>query len=402
MRRPVAVVEAAPDRELVVDRHRVVDLQFLHRALHVAQVALEGELRRMHADHHQALVAVTLFPLAHIGQGAQAVDAGIGPEIDQHHLAAQAFGGQRRAVEPAGGTVQRRQRAFHRKLGTGRRIGGAHHHRRAGIGRLAGQGIQQALFQPRGADRRQPGEHAGIPAHRYGHHRQQRGHAERTADPLARAQPPLERGEHAPANPDRQPQRGGRAQCIGQQQPAGAHAGTLQGSAGEDQPQDRAGARRPQQPGGHADQQRGTHAAAPGIGGLVGGCTEPRAQPLERRQQAVGQCRPQQCNGEQRHHHQRDPAPDLVGLRHPLAAHRGQAGHHGEHQRHADQQRQAAAQERAVGTGKHERQHRQDARAENGQHAAQVGKYKQNHRTFLIGGRAGPCPAASSALRAVG
>ena len=50
------------------------------------------ELRRVHADHHQSLVLVLLGPGADIGQRAQPVDAGVGPEIDEHDLAAQAGG----------------------------------------------------------------------------------------------------------------------------------------------------------------------------------------------------------------------------------------------------------------------------------------------------------------------
>ncbi|KAG1170025.1 hypothetical protein G6F35_017255 [Rhizopus arrhizus] len=92
-----------------------------------------------------------------------------------------------------------------------------------------------------------------------------------------------------------------------------------------------------------------------------------------------GQARPQQGQREQRHQHQRDPAADLVGLRHPLAAHRRQAGHHGEGERHAQQQRQRAAHEGTVGAREHERQHRQDAGAEQGQRTPEVGKQQQQH-----------------------
>jgi len=81
---------------IVVDRHRIADAQVTDRAAHVGQVAFEGELRRVDADHHEALVAVLVRPGLDIGQGPQAVDAGVGPEIDHHDLAAQALGAQRR------------------------------------------------------------------------------------------------------------------------------------------------------------------------------------------------------------------------------------------------------------------------------------------------------------------
>ena len=59
------------------------------RPLDVAGVVLERELRRVDADDDEPVVAVLLVPGLEIGQRAQAVDAGVGPEVDQHDLAAQ-------------------------------------------------------------------------------------------------------------------------------------------------------------------------------------------------------------------------------------------------------------------------------------------------------------------------
>ena len=53
------------------------------------QKIIEGELRRMHADHEETLILVFLGPGLDIGDRAQAIDAGVGPEIDQHDLTAQ-------------------------------------------------------------------------------------------------------------------------------------------------------------------------------------------------------------------------------------------------------------------------------------------------------------------------
>ena len=54
----------------------------------VLDLLLEREFRRVDADHDQPLILVLFRPGADIGQGADAVDAGIGPEIDQNDLAA--------------------------------------------------------------------------------------------------------------------------------------------------------------------------------------------------------------------------------------------------------------------------------------------------------------------------
>ena len=55
----------------------------------VAGVALERELGRVHADDDQAVAAVARVPGLEVGQRAQAVDARVGPEVDEHDLAAQ-------------------------------------------------------------------------------------------------------------------------------------------------------------------------------------------------------------------------------------------------------------------------------------------------------------------------
>src|SRR5262249_14521379 len=56
----------------------------------------------MHGDDHEPLIPVLFRPRSHIRKRAHPVDAGIGPEIDQHHLPAQFGGAQRRRIEPGG------------------------------------------------------------------------------------------------------------------------------------------------------------------------------------------------------------------------------------------------------------------------------------------------------------
>ncbi len=96
------VVEGAPDREVVVDRDRIVDA-----ADPVDRAARRWPTSFSNANSGACTPITTrpwslvlLRPGAHIGQRAQAVDAGIGPEVDQHDLAAQAFGRERRRVQP--------------------------------------------------------------------------------------------------------------------------------------------------------------------------------------------------------------------------------------------------------------------------------------------------------------
>ena len=75
----------------------------------VVDVPLEPELRGVRADQRHAEVGVLLVPRAPVGQGAQPVDAGVGPEVDEDDAPAETRRGQWLRVEPAGRPVERRQ-----------------------------------------------------------------------------------------------------------------------------------------------------------------------------------------------------------------------------------------------------------------------------------------------------
>jgi hypothetical protein len=109
---------------------------------HVAAVVLEGELGRVDADDGQAVGAVARVPRAHMGQRAQAVDARVGPEVDQHDAPAQALQRERAiagGVEPAAVAREVGGVAEHLELRAGARAG------RAVEARLAAQLGQPVL-----------------------------------------------------------------------------------------------------------------------------------------------------------------------------------------------------------------------------------------------------------------
>lgn len=94
VRWPVFIVEGLPNLVVAVDGDGIVDLQVANRFLHVGALLLERELRGMHADHNQTGILVFRGPSFHVRQRAQAVDAGVRPEIDQHNFAAEGIAGQ--------------------------------------------------------------------------------------------------------------------------------------------------------------------------------------------------------------------------------------------------------------------------------------------------------------------
>ena len=102
MGRPVLIVECVPDGVVAVERNGIRDGKLLHGLLHIGQLLLKVELRRVDADDHQAAVLVLLRPGADVGNGAQAVDAGVGPEVDEDDLSSELLRGQGRGVDPAG------------------------------------------------------------------------------------------------------------------------------------------------------------------------------------------------------------------------------------------------------------------------------------------------------------
>src|SRR5258707_14528868 len=195
VRGPVLVVEAAPDHKVAVDRDRVVDFEVANGAPHIVDALLESEFRRMHADHHQTLILVFLRPGFDVGNGTQAVDAGIGPEVDQHDLAAQRLRRQWRRVQPFDDASQRRQVAFDKQL-IRRTAPRLRRHRRAVGLVIFPEGIEQALFEHRRAGDRNPGEKTRVESKGYDHDSGQDGNTQTTHDPFAGAQRTLTTGEN--------------------------------------------------------------------------------------------------------------------------------------------------------------------------------------------------------------
>ena len=70
VRRPIMVVERAPDGVIVVERDRIADIEIAHGPPDIGGILLECELRRVDADHDESLVFISVRPGADIGQRA--------------------------------------------------------------------------------------------------------------------------------------------------------------------------------------------------------------------------------------------------------------------------------------------------------------------------------------------
>ena len=109
-RRPGADTELAPDGHLVVVDDGMLDLVAENGIADVGRVFLVVELGRVDADDDD-LVGVLLFEVGKVGQDMHAVDAAVGPEVEQDDLAAHILQGNRPAdVEPFRTALEARRR----------------------------------------------------------------------------------------------------------------------------------------------------------------------------------------------------------------------------------------------------------------------------------------------------
>ena len=77
----------------------------------------------MNANHHQPVILVFFRPCTRVWQRTQAIDAGIGPEIDQDDFAAQGLRRQWWGVEPRGCAGKRRQLTLDRQAASRDAVG---------------------------------------------------------------------------------------------------------------------------------------------------------------------------------------------------------------------------------------------------------------------------------------
>ena len=93
VRGPVFVVEGLPDFVIAINGDGIGDLEVAHGLLYVGALFFEGEFGGVDADYHQACVFIFRGPAFDVGERAEAVDAGVGPEINYDNLAAEAARG---------------------------------------------------------------------------------------------------------------------------------------------------------------------------------------------------------------------------------------------------------------------------------------------------------------------
>ena len=110
--RPETILIRLPSSVIVILSHWIVNLILLERALHVGRPLLIRKFRSMHTDHYEPSLFILFIQTGDIRQGANTVDTGVGPKINEHHLASQLTEGHRRGgIEPLGNTNKVRSRS---------------------------------------------------------------------------------------------------------------------------------------------------------------------------------------------------------------------------------------------------------------------------------------------------
>ena len=394
---PVLVAVRLPGGVAGVQRDRVVDAEPAHRAADVGRVGLEGELRRVDAYDGQAPAAVLPVERLEPGQRAQAVDAGVGPEVQQHHAAPQGGQGQRvpAGVEPGRDPAQRRGgpgvgQAQVGALGVAP-TGGGQQRRRAGgavlhlaearpHGTRALEGLQ-GVRVGRGVAQH-PGGELGVQAEEDDdagrHHHRAEGLAD--ARRVGRQAP-----QRRASSPGEQQQGDRRADGVGDQHHHRGRRGAARGGRGGHRGQDGAGARRPDEPEGHAHEEPAGE-PRPAHGQPVAQARDRAQQPAE---PGVGAGQDHRQPHDHQHGHRR------VALRGGADADR--AERRGERQREQheaggqpDRDPDGAGPAAACGSGQHHGHGRQHARRQRRRHPRQHGEEGQHeHRRPRLGDR--PC-----------
>ena len=88
---------------MVVERDRPRHVQIVRRCTHVPPLVLERELRGVNPYDLEPGPVIRRVPGAQVRQRPDAVDAGVGPEVDEHDLSAQLLQRERpvpRRVQP--------------------------------------------------------------------------------------------------------------------------------------------------------------------------------------------------------------------------------------------------------------------------------------------------------------
>src|SRR5580698_8307382 len=98
MCRPVFVAEGLPDFVVAVDGDRISDFQAVDGLVDVGAFFFECEFGGVNADYYQAGFFILRGPAFDVGQSAEAVDAGVCPEVYHYYFAAELVAGKRRGI----------------------------------------------------------------------------------------------------------------------------------------------------------------------------------------------------------------------------------------------------------------------------------------------------------------
>ena len=115
---PGVVAVGVPGGEEVVEGDGVLQPVGTGGFFDVGQGFLELELRGVDADGGQSVAVVLVVPGLQVGQGSDAVDAGVGPEVEENDAPPLFLDGCAGGVDPSGDTAELGRRSGSAGIGT--------------------------------------------------------------------------------------------------------------------------------------------------------------------------------------------------------------------------------------------------------------------------------------------
>src|SRR5579872_1732049 len=84
--RPGMIMIISPRTIIIIECNGVGNLKAFERVDYVCFAFFKFKFGSMNADEHKAFIFVCIVPFFYVGQRSHAIDAAIGPEIDEYYF----------------------------------------------------------------------------------------------------------------------------------------------------------------------------------------------------------------------------------------------------------------------------------------------------------------------------
>src|SRR5579862_7197275 len=100
MSRPIMIIIVLPCFISVIERHGIGYTQTSNGTFYIIWIFFKLKFRRMHTNNYKPMILIILMPFFYVRKRANAVNATIGPKINQNNMAFKFFNRERLAINP--------------------------------------------------------------------------------------------------------------------------------------------------------------------------------------------------------------------------------------------------------------------------------------------------------------